>query len=177
QLIERHRKPIFPMELDDLRAVIEHPAALPDVQLSFEGNLVGDLLFEVQGQVGALPLLEFTLEQLFERRSDHRLTLSAYREIGGVKGALSQHAEQTYGALPSEEHRRLARALFLRLIDPGASEQDTTRRRAALAEFSLADETTTRLLRETADACIAARLLTPKEVAATTTIEVSHEAL
>ena len=35
QLIERHRKPIFPMELDDLRAVIEHPAALPDVQLIF----------------------------------------------------------------------------------------------------------------------------------------------
>ncbi len=177
RLILRHQVVVLPMEVQDLRAVVKRPAALPDVQLSFEGNLVGDLLFEMQGQVGALPLLEFTLEQLFERRSDHCLTLSAYREIGGVKGALSQHAEQTYATLPSEEHRRLARALLLRLIDPRASEQDTTRRRAALAEFSLADETTTRRLRETADAFIAARLLTTNEVSGTTTIEVSHEAV
>src|SRR6266849_4041714 len=177
RLITRHQVVVLPMEVQDLRAVIKGPAALPDVQLSFEGNLVGDLLFEMQGQVGALPLLEFTLEQLFERRSDHRLTRAAYREIGGVKGALSQHAEQTYASLPSEEHRRLARALLLRLIDPGASEQDTTRRRAALAEFSLADETTTRRLRETADTFIAARLLTTNEAAGTTTLEVSHEAL
>jgi WD40 repeat protein/serine/threonine protein kinase len=177
QLIETNQKAVLPMAMADLRAVIKGPAALPDVQLSFEGSLVGDLLFEMQGQVGALPLLEFTLERLFERRSDHRLTLSAYHELGGVKGALSQHAEQTYATLPSEEHRRLARALLLRLIDPGASEQDTTRRRAALAEFSLSDETTTRRLRETADAFIAARLLTTNEVAGMTTIEVSHEAV
>ncbi len=176
-LIDRYRRTVFPMEIEDLRATIEQPAALPDVGLTFEGNLVGDLLFEMQGQVGALPLLEFTLDQLFERRSDHHLTLSAYREIGGVKGALSQHAEKTYAALPSDEHRRLARALFLRLIDLGTTEQDVTRRRAALSEFSLADVTTTRLLRETADAFIAARLLTTNEVAGTTTIEVSHEAV
>ncbi len=176
-LIDRHHRPVFPMELDELRATIEQPAVLPDVRLTFEGNLVGDLLFEMQGQVGALPLLQFTLEQLFERRSGHRLTLSAYREIGGVKGALSQHAEQTHAALPTEEHRSLARALYLRLIDLGTTEQDVTRRRAALAEFALADVTTTRLLRETADAFIAARLLTTNEVAGTTTLEVSHEAV
>src|SRR5207245_2645385 len=162
---------------EDLRATIEQPAALPDVQLTFEGNLVGDLLFEIQGQVGALPLLQFTLEQLFERRSEHRLTLSAYREIGGVKGALSRHAESTYAALPSEEHRKLARTLFVRLIELGATEQDTTRRRAALSEFTLDDPNQTRLLRETMDTFIAARLLTTNEVGDTTTIEVSHEAV
>ncbi len=183
-LIERQHRAVFPMEREDLRATIERPAALPDVGLTFEGNLVGDLLFEMQGQVGALPLLEFTLDQLFERRSDHRLTLAAYREIGGVKGALSQHAEKTYADLPSDEHRRLARALFLRLIDLGTTEQDVTRRRAALSEFSLADANSTRLLRETADAFIAARLLTTNEVAGPdlapskfATIEVSHEAV
>jgi hypothetical protein len=176
-LIQAQQKPLLPMEVDDLRAVIEQPAALLDVQLTFEGNLVGDLLFEVQGQVGALPLLQFTLDQLFQHRSDHSLKLSAYREIGGVKGALSQHAERTYAVLPSEEHRRLARALFVRLIDPGATEQDTTRRRATLSEFMFNDAILTRLLRETMDAFIAARLLTTNEVAGTTTIEVSHEAV
>ena len=177
RLIQAHQRQVLPMDVEDLRATIEQPAALPDVQLSFEGNLVGDLLFEMQGQVGALPLLQFTLDQLFERRDGRRLTLQAYHEIGGVKGALSQHAEQTYTALPSEEHRRLAQALFLRLMEPGASEQDTTRRRAALSEFVFDDPTQTRLMRETIDAFIAARLLTASEIAGTTTLEVSHEAV
>src|SRR3989442_3733058 len=168
---------VFPMEIADLRAVIKGPAALPDVQLSFKGSLVGDLLFEVQGQVGALPLLQFTLEQLFQRRSGRQLTLVAHREIGGVKGALTRKAEERYDALPSEEHRKLARALFVRLIDPGATEQDTTRRRAAFSEFSRAEASQTRLLQEVANALIAARLLTTNEVAGTTTIEVSHESL
>jgi WD domain, G-beta repeat len=177
QLMQAHQTSVLPMSIHELREVIEKPAALPDVQLTFEGDLVGDLLFEVQGQAGALPLLQFTLDQLFQWRSGRQLTLSAYRELGGVKGAVSRQAEETYAALPSDEHRKLARALFVRLIDPGASEQDTTRRRAALSEFSLADATATRLLRETADAFIKARLLIANEVGGTTTLEVSHEAV
>jgi TIR domain/Trypsin-like peptidase domain len=177
QLIPSHQMVVLPMAIPELREVIEKPAALPDVRLTFEGDLMGDLLFEVQGQVGALPLLQFTLDQLFQRRSGSQLTLSAYREMGGVKGALTKQAEETYAALPSDEHRKLARALFVRLIDPGASEQDTTRRRAALAEFSLADATQTRMLHEVIDDFIMARLLTTNEIGGTTIVEVSHEAL
>ncbi len=176
QLIEAHRTPVLPMGPHELRAIIEQPALLPDVQLIFEGSLVGDLLFEMQGQPGALPLLEFTLDELFRRREGHVLTIEAYREIGGLRGALAKHAESTYAALPSEEHRRLARALFLRLIDPGMSEQDTTRRRAALSELSLLDAKQTLNLRAVADAFVTAHLLTTNEIAGTTTIEVSHEA-
>ena len=55
-LIQRNQSVVLPMEMRDLRAAIRQPAALPDVQLTFEGNLLGDLLFEVQGQPGALPL-------------------------------------------------------------------------------------------------------------------------
>lgn len=105
RLLEAHQKAVLPLEIGDLRAIIEQPAALPDVQLTFEGDLVGDLLFEAQGQPGALPLLEFTLTQLFERRRGHTLTLQAYHEMGGIKGTLVQHAEETYAFLPSEKHR------------------------------------------------------------------------
>jgi type II secretory pathway predicted ATPase ExeA len=177
QLIQIHQTNVLPMSIHELREVIEKPAALPEVRLTFEGDLVGDLLFEVQGQVGALPLLEFTLDQLYQRRNGSKLTLSAYRELGGIKGALTRQAEETYTSLPSDEHRKLARALFVRLIDPGTSEQETTRRRAALSEFSLPEASQTQLLQEVANAFIAARLLTTNEIAETTTIEVSHEAL
>ncbi len=177
KLIESHQRLVPPMDLKGLREVIEKPASLPDVQLTFEDDLVSDLLFDVQEQVGALPLLQFTLDQLFRQRSEHHITLKAYHEMGGVKGAMAKHAESTYAALPSGEHQHLVRVLFLRLIDPGWSEQDTTRRRAALWELSLPDAKQTTIMRETVDTFIAARLLTTNEVAATTTVEVSHEAL
>ncbi len=176
-LIEEHHKPVFAMSIKDLRAIIEQPVALPDVQLTFQDDLVSDLLFEVQGKVGALPLLQFTLDQLFQMRSGHQLTLQSYREIGGVKGALAKQAETTYAALPSEEHRRLARVLFLRLIDPGMTEHDITRRRATFSEFLLVPDTQTRLLAETIEAFTTARLLTSNTIAGVPTVEVSHEAL
>ncbi len=177
QVIEAHRIPILPMSLDELRAVIEQPAALPDVQLRFENNLVGDLLFEVAGQVGALPLLAFTLDQLFQKRQGHLLTTQAYQDIGGVKGALTQQAEHTYLSLPSEEHRRLTKVLFLRLINPGQNVQETTRRRARLEELALQDDKATTIISAVADAFVKARLLTTNEVEGSITIEVSHEAL
>ncbi len=177
RLIDTQHLSLLAIEPDNLRRVVEQPATLHDVQVTFEGDLVNRLLFEVQGQAGALPLLQFTLDQLFQQRNGRQLTLSAYRELGGVKGALAKQAEETYSELPSDEHRKLARALFVRLIDPGATEQDTTRRRAALSEFSLADATQTRLLQKVSDTFIAARLLTTNEIAGTTTIEVSHESL
>jgi energy-coupling factor transporter ATP-binding protein EcfA2 len=65
-LIAANTLPIVPLSLSDLRDVIERPAALPDVQVSFENGLVAELVFEVRNQAGALPLLQFTLDQLFE---------------------------------------------------------------------------------------------------------------
>ena len=135
RLIEAHSILVLPMDLLDLRAVIEKPAALSSVQLEFEGNLVGDLLFETQKQAGALPLLSFTLELLFQLREGHVLTMQAYKRIGGVEGALATWAERTYSSLPGDEYRTRARMVFLRLINPGISEQDATRRRAARSEF------------------------------------------
>ncbi len=176
-LIEQQSKSVFPMNRQELQAAIEKPATLADVQVTFEEHVIGNLLAEVQEQPGALPLLQFVLEQLFEQRQGHRFTLFAYHEMGGVKGALAKHAEDTYAALPSEEHRRLARVLFLRLLDPGKTEQELTRRRAERGEFSLDDASETRLLNESMDAFIAARLLTASQSEATTMIEVSHEAL
>ena len=176
-LVEQYQCAVLPMNVQELRMVIEQPARLADVQLTFEGDLVGDLLFEMQGQAEALPLLEFTLDQLFGRRREHKLTLEAYEEIGGVKGALVRQAESTYASLPSEEHRRLARTLFLRLLEPGATEQDTTRRRAARSELLLADPKDTALLEEVSEAFISARLLTSTTVFGKAVLEVSHEAL
>jgi len=177
QLIETHHSFVLPMDLKQLREVIEKPAGLPDVRLTFEGDLESNLLFDVQQQVGTLPLLQFTLDQLFQRRSGHQLTLQAYQEIGGVKGAVAKQAETTYAELPSEEHRKLARALFLRLIVPGVTEQDTTSRHITLSELILSKPKETVIMEEVTRTFTAARLLTTNTVAGVATVEVSHEAV
>jgi WD40 repeat protein len=176
QLIQTHRVPVLPMSVDDLRSVIERPAALPNVQLFFEDDLVGDILFDTREQVGALPLLQFTLEQLFHLRKEHLLTFSAYRKIGGIKGALAHHAESIYASLPSEQ-QRLARALFQRLIDPGTFGKEATRRRIALSALTLPDSKETENLDKVTKTFIEARLLTANKEAGVSTLEISHEAL
>ncbi len=177
RLIQQQQCIMLPMSVEDLREVIERPALLPDVRLIFEEDLVGDLLFDMRGQMGALPLLEFALEQLFHRRRERRLTRRAYQEVDGVRGALSLQAESTYEALPSQVHRRLARTLFMRLVQPGEQGQEPLRRRALLSEFNLAEASEKQQMQETLEAFITARLLTTNQSGETTTIEVSHEAV
>lgn len=180
KLIKAHGEPVLPMSITDLKQAVEKPAA--NAGLEFEEGLVAELVFETREQAGALPLLQFTLDQLYreciENRSGERqLTWNAYRELGGVRGALANHAETIYSELPDNQHRRMARALFTRLIEPGATEHDTTRRRARLSELVLADAKQTAMLRIVTDTFVRQRLLTTGNPGSEDTVEVSHEAL
>jgi hypothetical protein len=174
-LIGANTVPVLPMSLADLQEAVQKPAL--NVGLQFDDGLVSELIFEVRDQAGALPLLQFTLDQLYEQRDESRLTMNAYRAMGGVQGALARHAEAAYDKLPSPEHKALARILLLRLIEPGNTEQETARRRAATAELTLADDAQTALLRDVAADFVRARLLVTNRIGSEETIEVSHEAL
>lgn len=177
ELLETHHVAITPMTLADLHEVVQGPAALPDVRLRFEDDLVTKMIFAVREEHSALPLLQFTLDQLFAHRIGQTFTLAAYHELGGIQGALARHAETTYQKLPSDQHRDMARALFLRLIEAGQTEQDTTRRRATYHELTLPEAEQTRILQQTADIFIDARLLVSDQSGDVRSVEVSHEAL
>src|SRR4030095_1679282 len=59
-----------------------------------------------------LPLLQFTLEELYQRRTeDGMLTLAAYRELGGVEGSLAKRAETVFKQLPDDVEAELPKAL------------------------------------------------------------------
>lgn len=59
-----------------------------------------------------LPLLQFTLEELYQRRTeDGMLTLAAYRELGGVEGSLAQRAETVFKDLPDDVEEELPKVL------------------------------------------------------------------
>jgi formylglycine-generating enzyme required for sulfatase activity len=173
KLVHDHSHPVLPLSLTNLYDVIQKPAALNDVRLVLDEGLTAELAFEVRDLSGGLPLLQFTLDQLFEQREGLRLTWRAYRKIGGLRGALAKRAEETYQSLRSEERQRLARALFLRLVDPGETYHDAIRRRVSLTQLTLSDGAQSNKMREVADAFVADRLLTADQA----TIEVTHEAL
>ncbi|MEP7287148.1 MAG: TIR domain-containing protein, partial [Chloroflexota bacterium] len=173
RLLQNHTQFIPPLNLADLREVIEEPAR--HQHLTFDSDLVADLVYAVRDQVGALPLLQFTLDQLYQRRDGLKLTRTAYNEIGGLRGALAKHAEQTYLNLPNSIHYELARWLFLRLLEVGSTAQDTTRRRVTHQDLiPERSEDLPRLVDTVLDTFIGARLLTVSE---DKTFEVAHEAL
>ena len=59
-----------------------------------------------------LPLLQFTLEELYQRRTeDGMLTLAAYRELGGVEGSLARRAETVFKDLPDTGEAELQLSL------------------------------------------------------------------
>jgi hypothetical protein len=146
---------VSPMPAAGLRQAIEEPARR--VALEFEEGLVATILDDVERQPGALPLLEHALLELWERRRGRMLTLEAYRESGGVDGAIAQRAEAVFASFDADQ-QAIARRVLLRLTQPGDGAEDT-RRRAAMDELATrADErdAVERVVQQLADA----RLLT-----------------
>jgi WD40 repeat protein/serine/threonine protein kinase/DNA-binding XRE family transcriptional regulator len=127
---------VLPLSPDELERAIVRPAAR--VGVSLEPELVAAIVREVGDQPGTLPLLQYALTELFERREGHTPTLTAYRASGGVLGALTRRAEELYSGLDAVG-QEVARQLFLRLITLGEGAEDT-RRRVRMAELATNDQ-------------------------------------
>ena len=99
-----------PMRSDELRDAVEKPAA--EQALYFEPpELVDRLVDEVALMPGALPLLSFTLSEMYiqlyqawieQGKDDRALTVAEdFDRQGGVAGALTRRANEEYRHLPS----------------------------------------------------------------------------
>ena len=80
------------------------------------------MLEEVDTERGALPLLAFATARLWEKRDRDRkvLTRAAYREIGGVGGALAQHADATLEGIGARRES-VVREIFRNLVTSKAT--------------------------------------------------------
>jgi WD40 repeat protein/DNA-binding SARP family transcriptional activator/class 3 adenylate cyclase len=125
ELLAATTEAVPPLTPDELEQAIRKPAE--QVGVSPEPGLVAEMIAEVAHQPGALPLLQYALTELFERRDDDRLTLAAHQEVGGVAGALSARADRILDAT-DPQGRRAIKQVFLRLVTLGEGTQDTRRR-------------------------------------------------
>src|SRR5262249_58418403 len=97
-------------------------------------KLPEEMVREVADQPGALALLSFTARKLWELRDRHfrHLSRRAYQSLGGVGGALAQHAEATLAEMPPPE-RGLVRGAFGPLVAAGRPRAVLCRRQMAQA--------------------------------------------
>jgi hypothetical protein len=171
---EQGRVQVMPLSAGELREAIEQPAAR--IGLKFEAGLVDQLQADILGEPAALPLLQFTLLKLWERRERNRISLDAYQKVGGGRLALARSADAFYDALIPEE-QVTARRILLRMVRPGEGLEVTSSRvrRATLYRGGEDPSRVDRVLEK----LIVARLvrLTEGDVPEDAQVEVAHEAL
>lgn len=163
-----------PLNAAELREAIEQPAAL--VGLKFESGLVDALLHDILGEPAALPLLQFTLLKLWDRRQRNLITWEAYKRLGGGRLALARSADEFYDSLLPED-KVTARRILMRLVRPTEGLEITSNRvrLETLLQQGDARDRVERVLEK----FFAVRLLrvTEGDVASDTQVEIAHEAL
>jgi TIR domain len=185
--------PLLPMPSGAYKEVIEGPAKRlerTDRAIAIEPRLVQRLLVDLQtgGASDALPLLSFTMEQLYlEYGGDGDLTLADYISFGGIKGAIAVAVDRALASAdrnpaitkdPAERLKLLRRGMIPLLAGVDAETGNPRRRIAKLSAVPAEAVPLILLLRDN-------KLLSTDRIVVRdggderkeTTIEPAHEAL
>jgi WD40 repeat protein len=162
------------MTAADLADAVRLPAAAVGVEI--ERALVDRIAAEAEQQPGALPLVQHTMAELFERRETNTITLAGFDELGGLAGSIGRRAEAIYESF-DDGAREAARRVFLRLVSVSENHEDTRRRvrRTELEQSGVHADDLEAVLAEYGGH----RLLTfdRDPASRTPTVELAHEAL
>jgi tetratricopeptide (TPR) repeat protein len=124
---------LLPPRSDELAEMIREPARAAGLIWEQRGGLSLDqeLLRDAAGNPEALPLLEYTLADLYERREGRLLRWSEYG--GGLRGALISAADEVVGGTSGDAEAAF-RDVMRELVGVG-EDGAATRRYASLARF------------------------------------------
>ncbi|MDU9048563.1 MAG: caspase family protein [Candidatus Electrothrix sp. Rat3] len=157
-----HRFIVRPMTQNELREVIEEPASAK--VLYFEPRtLIDTLINEVLQTPGALPLLSFTLYELYlsyakNPDGSRALTEKNYKKIGGVIGSLRRRINEEYEKFKdSPKYQETMRRILLRMVAFEGGE--LTRRQVPIWEFDYPDAKENERVEEIRKTLLEARLL------------------
>ena len=164
----------------ELAEMIRRPAQAAG--LSFEAHADSGLPLDAvlaehaAAAPGALPLLSFTLDELYgsaKLRGSAALTHASYEALGGLEGAIANRADEIMAGLPAPAQAALPRVVRALTTVTGTADQSPVARSASLDSFAAGSPARTLI-----DAFIAARLLVAaSEGGAAATVRLAHEAL
>jgi tetratricopeptide (TPR) repeat protein len=161
-----------PPQPDELADMIREPATAAGLEWQTREGVSLDqaILRQATDSPESLPLLEYALDQLYERReAERRLTYAAYEALGRLKGGIAASAEAVVTAQDSshQSFTRLMRALV------SVDESGTAIRRYAF-QREFPDGSPERAL---LDALIERRLCVTDLRGADAVVSLAHEAL
>ncbi|WP_434384862.1 nSTAND1 domain-containing NTPase [Melittangium boletus] len=113
-----------PLRREQMERAVVAPARARGVDFESE-DLVRRLVEEATKDSGGLPLLQFTLAELWARRDAERglLRQADLDALGGVAGALSRHGDEVLARLTPGQHAQ-ARQLLVRLVTPEGTRRE-----------------------------------------------------
>jgi tetratricopeptide (TPR) repeat protein len=168
---------LMPPTASEIGQMIRLPASAAGLRFEEDpasSERLDDMLRDAAaGHREILPLLQFTLEELYQRRTeDGMLTLAAYGELGGVEGSLAQRAETVFKQLPDDVEVELPKVLNS-LVSIGQDGQAAIgRKRAPFSDLSTGKS------RELVDTFVDNRLfVTELADDGSAVVTVAHEAL
>jgi len=172
---------LAPPDAAALAEIVRAPAAAAGLVYESDtktGERLDERLLADAERADLLPLLQFTLNQLFEARErrDHggQLTFAAYRALGGLEGAVEKEAEAAFARLGATEQARLPR-LLRELVAP-AGDATVTAARAAfdIRPVPLADAAYDDASARLVQALIDARILLSSGEGGQATVRLAH---
>jgi tetratricopeptide (TPR) repeat protein len=125
----------------ELAEIVRAPAAAAGLlfERSAERGALDDRLLADAKTADSLPLLQFTLRQLYERRveleGETRLAHAAYESLGGLQGAIAAEAERAVANLPAGTLDALPR-LLRQLAEPSREGKSLTLRETSQSEVT-----------------------------------------
>lgn len=160
-----------PLGREGLREAIVGPAEARGVRFE-SAELVSELVDSTLSEGGGLPLLQFTLAELWPARDPQAgiIPVAALRRLGGVPGALSRHADRVFSELLPQQ-RGAAQRLLLHLVTAQGLRARRSRREL------LSDEQHSLAESSALEALVRGRLLVAREADGDTVYEIAHEAL
>ena len=133
---------VRPPDASEIAQLVRRPTFAAGLQFEPEDLQTGQRLDDLLRDAAAanrdsLPLLEFTLDELYRLRSGNVLTLQAYRDLGGMEGALARRADEVFAGLPDAAKSALPH-VFRQLVTIGGDDEETpARKQAPLAPFDV----------------------------------------
>ncbi|MFK3864767.1 nSTAND1 domain-containing NTPase [Pseudoalteromonas rhizosphaerae] len=166
---------LLPPTRSELKQMIRLPALAaglswqldPEHQTPLDEMLCND----TANNPDALPMLQYTLQQLYLQRSENdELLVSQYQALGGIEGAIGQKAEHVFTQQPKQQQAQLSLVLS-KLITLHADGETLTSRAARW------DELTTPAQTQLAQAMVDSRLFVSHLKNEQACFSLAHEAL
>lgn len=159
----------------DIAQIIRLPAQAANLRFGIDPGSqarLDDILCDsaLHGQ-DALPLLQYTLQELYRLRTpEGELTFDAFQRLGGIEGVIGLRAEELIGAMDQAAQAAVPRVLSL-VVTLSANEDSVTSRRAPWTALQSGAE------RALVNTLVEARLFVSELVGGEPGFGIAHEAI